>query len=63
MTPIAYTIVITVLCLFALVFHLGIYYQKTRDQEEKQAVDILAILPYGFAGCWGLSIIITRAVL
>jgi ABC-type phosphate transport system permease subunit len=44
--------------MFALVFYTGVYYQKQKTSEEKQAVDILPAIPYGVAGIWGLIIII-----
>jgi len=59
--PIIYVFVVTVLSLFATVFHIGVYFGRTKD-EEKPPLDWIAVMPYAFSGLWGLIIILKNGV-
>ena len=61
MNPIIYVIVITILSLFAMVFYIGVHFGRTKD-EEKPALDWVAMLPYAISGIWGLIVIIKNGV-
>lgn len=65
MTYRIFTIVLTILSLFASAFRIGVYYNqsKTSTTEDSTALDILPIVPYGIAGSWGLVVIISNGVM
>jgi len=60
-SPIIYVSIITVLSLFATVFHIGVYFGRAKD-EEKPFLNWFAVLPYGFSGVWGVIVILQNGM-
>jgi len=58
-----FLISVTLLCWATFLIQVGVYYNKMMTIKDRNALDILPLVPYGVIGFWGLIIILMNGVI